>query len=212
MAQDTIGPRIGIFGGSFDPIHWGHLLIAERCREQLNLDEVRFIPAALSPLKQDRPPTDGKQRMEMVRLAIGGNPYFTADDRELKRDGPSYTVDTLRELKRENPTAQLVFLMGADSLADLDRWREPEEICRLAFVAVVARGGLPEPDLSILKRYLPIEPSTRAEEHLVHVPEVQISSTQIRALVSDGRSVRYQVTPAVAAYIDAQHVYSKRKD
>ncbi len=199
--------RIGVYGGSFDPIHLGHLLIAEIAREQLNLSEVRFLPAALSPLKQDQKPTEAKHRVEMMRLAIGGNSYFKLDERELRRGGTSYTVDTLAELKAEQAGAELLFLMGADSLADFHAWREPARICELAFVAVVARGGRPAPDLDQLRRYLPKTHSVNVDAHLVSVPQVEISSTEIRARVRNGKSIRYQVPAAVEAYIAAANLY-----
>ena len=204
---DTVGQRIGLIGGTFDPIHIGHLLAAEQCREQLQLDELRFLLAATSPFKTTVASTDSKHRWNMLQLAIGGNPYFRADDRELKRGGTSYTVDTLREIRSQSPTAQIVFLMGADSLADFSKWREPSEICRLAFVAVVARGGFDDPDLNLLTPFLPPDQATRLDEHLVRMPLCEISSTAIRQAVTQRRSIRYQVTPAVATYIEQHNLY-----
>jgi nicotinate-nucleotide adenylyltransferase len=200
--------RVGILGGSFDPIHIGHLLIAEYACEQLQLDEVRFIPAAISPLKLDKQPTDAKHRVEMVRLAIGGNAHFRLDERELRRVGPSYTVDTLAELKSENPDAEIVFIMGADSLADLHAWREPERICQLAFLAVALRGGQPAPDLEQLRRCLPEDQVARAAEHILKLPQLEISSTDIRQRIRAGKSIRYQVPAAVEAYIATAKLYA----
>ena len=199
--------RVGILGGSFDPIHIGHLLIAEYAREQLQLSEVRFIPAAISPLKQDKPPTDAKHRVEMIRLAIGGNAHFGLDERELMRLGPSYTVDTLAELKSEAPEMELVFILGADSLADLRAWREPERICQLAFLAIAFRGGRPAPDLEQLRQYLPPDQVASAAEHILNLPQLEISSTDIRQRVRSGKSIRYQVPAAVEAYISAAKLY-----
>jgi nicotinate-nucleotide adenylyltransferase len=200
--------RIGIMGGSFDPIHIGHLLIAEYAREQLNLTEVRFIPAAISPLKQNQQPTDAKHRVEMIRLAIGGNADFKLDERELRRVGPSYTVDTLADLKSEVPEAELVFIMGADSLADLPAWREPARICELAFIAIAARGGQAAPDLDLLRRYLPWDQVASAAEHILQLPQLEISSTDIRQRVRSGKSIRYQVPAAVEAYVAAAKLYA----
>ncbi len=204
-------PRIGILGGSFDPIHIGHLLMAEYAREQLQLSEVRFIPAAISPLKQDKQPTDAKHRVEMIRLAIGGNSHFKLDERELRREGPSYTVDTLTDLKSEFPASELVFIMGADSLADLQAWREPERICQLAFLAIAARGGQPAPDVEQLRRYLPQDQVAGAAEHILNLPQLEISSTDLRARVLSGRTIRYQVPAAVEAYIAAAKLYTSPK-
>ena len=208
IRQRTEKQRVGILGGSFDPIHIGHLLIAEYAREQLQLSEVRFIPASVSPLKLDKQPADAKHRVEMVRLAIGGNAQFRLDERELRRVGPSYTVDTLAELKSENPDAEIVFIMGADSLADLHAWREPERICQLAFLAIALRGGQPAPDLEQLRRLLPQDQVARAAEHILKLPQLEISSSDIRQRIRSGKSIRYQVPAAVEAYISAAKLYT----
>lgn len=213
MSEKSTNQRIGIFGGTFDPIHLGHLLIAETAREQLGLHQVRFIPAAIAPHKLDRTAAvTGKQRAEMVQLAINGNPAFVCDQRELSRGGVSYTVDTLEELRREYTASQLVLIIGADSLHELDTWREPQRICELAFVAVVARGGQPTPDLTYLQRYLPPaqvadDEKNTLEQHLISMPQLEISSTDIRRRIASGYSVRYLLPPAVAAYIAAQQLY-----
>lgn len=207
---DTVGHhrrRIGLIGGTFDPIHLGHLLAAEQCREQLQLDEVRFVVAAQSPFKVEQRTADYKHRLEMVQLAIGGNAAFQVDQRELRRGGTSYTVDTLREIHAELPDAELVFLLGADSLADFAKWREPKEICRLAFVAVVARGGFSSPDLQLLANFLP-KPEADLSQHLVSMPVCEISSTSIRQRVAQLRSIRYQVPAAVGAYIQQHKLYT----
>jgi nicotinate-nucleotide adenylyltransferase len=120
--------RIGIYGGSFDPIHLGHLWVAEAAKECLGLDRVLFIPAAISPLKQDRKPIEDRHRVEMLKLAISGVEYFGVDERELHRGGVSYTIDTLRELKEEHGGAELYFIMGSDSLADFGRWRSTDRL------------------------------------------------------------------------------------
>ncbi len=207
QTDDTIGHapatesprplRVGIMGGTFDPVHMGHLLAAEQCREQLALDELRFVPAFVSPFKLDKQAVDPKHRLEMLKLATQGNPSFRVDDRELRRGGTSFTVDTLRELKAELPGSELVFLMGADSLVDFDKWREPGEICRLAKVVVVARGGHAPPNLALLPDH--------AEKVVITMPQCEISSSGIRAAVAQHRSIRYQLPAAVAAYIQ-QHV------
>jgi nicotinate-nucleotide adenylyltransferase len=131
--------RIGILGGTFDPVHYGHLIAAETCRERLKLDQVRLIPAASPPHKPGIKIADGHARADMLSLAVSGYPEFVVDRRELKRSGPSFTVDTLRELTVEFPGQDLYFLMGADSLRDLLTWREPEEIARLATIVACNR-------------------------------------------------------------------------
>lgn len=210
MTASVSPSRLGIFGGTFDPIHLGHLLIAEYAREHLRLEQVRFIPAAIAPHKQHLEPTEAKHRTEMVRLAINSNRLFEVDDCEIRRGGTSYTVDTLRELHQQMPDAELFLLIGSDSLAELHTWREPDAICGLAFMAILSRGGFPAPDLSLLGRYLP--PDTTPEElaaHLVPLPQLEISSTDIRQRVASGKSVRYQLPPAVEAYVAAHELYRR---
>jgi len=207
MTETENRQRIGILGGTFDPIHVGHLLLAEVARDALGLSQVRFVVAATAPHKQSQYSTDAKQRLEMVRLAVGGNSHFMADECELLRGGTSYTVDTLAQLKQEYPTAELVFLMGQDSLAELHTWRQPERICELAFVAVLARGGRPLPDMQLLKPYLTADKQVHLASHLVPMPQIEISSSDIRQRIASGKSVRYQLHPAVEAYIAAQGLY-----
>lgn len=207
MSTAAPSQRIGIFGGTFDPIHIGHLLIAEQVRQHLQLAEVRFIPAAIAPHKQHQLATDAKHRLNMVQLAIGGNPFFKVDDRELRRGGTSYTVDTLVELKAELPQAELCLLIGADSLAELHTWRQPARICQLATVVIVARGGQPAPNLDQLSAQMPEATPDELAQHVVPLPQIEISSSHIRAQVELGRSVRYQLHPAVEAYIYAHELY-----
>ena len=216
--------RIGIFGGSFDPIHVGHLMIAETAREQLRLDRVVFLPAAQSPLKQEVTPADSKARVEMIRLAIGGHPRFMLDQREIDRGGVSYTVDTLKEMTSENfnlgdtaesdtaepGSAQSIdwfFLIGGDSLEDFPRWKSPDEILRLASMAVVARGGSPALDWSVLKPYCDAYSVIEIINNQIKMPQIEISSSDIRERIGLGKSIRYLVPPAVAAYIEAKQLY-----
>ncbi|MFK7734602.1 MAG: nicotinate-nucleotide adenylyltransferase [Pirellulaceae bacterium] len=201
--------RLGVIGGSFDPIHTGHLLLAEIAREKLGLDRVLFIPAAISPLKLDSEPrATAKQRVEMLRLAINGNEFFDVDEREIKRGGASFTVDTLREIDEENPDTELFFLMGADSLASFERWKSPKEICELAYVIVLARGGHAKPDAEELGKFLP-KPESAAQQ-ILEMPEIEISSSDLRGRMGANQSVRYQIPPAVGAYIAAESLYAKK--
>jgi nicotinate-nucleotide adenylyltransferase len=139
----------------------------------------------------------------MVQLAISGNAGFVCDDRELHRGGKSYTIDTLHELKAELPQAELVLLMGADSLREFSKWREPGSICKSARVVIVARGGQPAPDLQLLNAYLPQAKSAEQlqVDHLLHMPQIELSSTEIRSRVGTGKTIRYMVPAAVEAYI-----------
>ena len=208
MPENQTRHRIGVFGGSFDPIHTGHLIIGEQAREQLALDELRFMPAAVSPFKtEQKPSATSQQRLHMVQLAILGNPMFTVDPREIERGGTSYTVDTLAELGQSLADSELFFIMGADSLTDFSDWREPARICELAFVAVLARGGHPPPDMSLLAKHLPPQQTVPLESHLLAVPEIEISSTDLRRRLAEGRSTRYQLPAAVEAYIATNGLY-----
>jgi nicotinate-nucleotide adenylyltransferase len=185
--------RLGVYGGAFDPPHLGHLVAASDACEALALDRLLWIPSAVHPLKPVA--TAPEVRLEMVRAAIQGDPRFQADDLELRRTGPSYTVDTLRALRAREPGAELFFLTGADNLADLPRWREPDEIARLATLAVVSRQG----------EALPPDPAYPAVA--VAVTRVDVSSTEVRRRVAAGLSIRYLVPDAVRAVIERERLY-----
>lgn len=182
--------RTGILGGSFDPIHHGHLILARAAREELALDRVIFIPANVSPHKTGNRPATGADRLAMVELAIRGEEGFEASDIELKRPAPSYTVDTLRELQKAHPQDELVLLIGADNVAKFGTWREPDEIRRLARIAVLDRdGGLAPQEWPVIR-------------HLI-----DISSTGIRARVAAGSSIRYLTPGSVCDYISSHRLY-----
>lgn len=199
--------RIGLFGGSFDPVHFGHLLLAELCREHCQLDQIVFMPAATSPHKSDRAPADAKARVEMLRLAVGGHAAFTVSELEIARGGVSYTVETLESLTRESPDREWFFLMGGDSLADLPNWRKPERICELATPVIVARHGSPKPDVAALRKFVDDDRLRKVEQCLVEMPRIELSSTEIRDRVAAGRSIRYHVPRAVEKYIDTNGLY-----
>jgi nicotinate-nucleotide adenylyltransferase len=182
--------RTGILGGSFDPIHHGHLILARAAREELGLDRVIFVPAHASPHKTGDFSNTGEERLTMVRLAIDGEDGFELSDIELHRPPPSYTVDTLRELRTAHRKDELVLLIGADNVAKFDTWREPEEIRRLAQIAVLDRAGAAASHQWPVVRRL-----------------VDISSTDIRARVAAGRSIRYLTPGSVCDYITAQGFY-----
>lgn len=197
--------RIGVFGGTFDPIHLGHLILAETCREQGRLDRVLFIPAGLPPHKQGREMSAGNARSEMLEFAIAGHPEFSVDRSEIKRSGPSYTVDTLRALRQEHPADELFLLMGADSLAEFHSWKEPREIATLAGLIVVNRGSQAPPELESLVPLLGEAAVRRIQ--VVTMPGVEISASDIRCRAQQGLSLRYLVPRAVERYILEQHLY-----
>ncbi len=142
--------RLGLLGGTFDPVHLGHLLLAECCREQLRLDRVLFLPAAVPPHKRDRQLTPAPQRIEMLELAIAGQERFAVSRLEIDRGGVSYTVDTLRHFGREDPEGERFLLLGADMLHDLPHWHEAENVCQLAVVAAVRRAETQDLDFTVL--------------------------------------------------------------
>ena len=199
--------RLGIFGGSFDPVHYGHLLLGECCREAHQLDQVWFLPAAQPPHKRHRLRATGQQRVAMLELALAGQPEFRVCQLELRRGGVSYTVDTLAAIDREHPGAELSLLLGADMLADLLTWRQPATICQLALPTVVRRAGSPEPNLTPLARFLAQQRIDQIREQLVDMPPIGLSSTAIRARVAAGRSIRYQTPADVVHYIVAEKLY-----
>jgi len=204
--------RIGIFGGSFDPVHLGHLRLADCCWRQSRLDRVEFVPAAQQPLKPHGPVASEADRVAMLRLALADRPEFGVSTIEVDRGGVSYTVDTLREIRARQPEATLFFLMGADSLADFPQWRDPEAICRLATPLVVRRVGAAEPDFSALR---PLVPAARLEEiraAQVEMPATPISSSQIRRLIDEGGDWQSLVPPEVAEYIAERRPYGEIKE
>ena len=200
--------RLGIFGGSFDPVHYGHLLLAETCREECALDEVWFIPAASPPHKQQRTMTPGTQRLEMLELAVAGHNAFVVSDLEINRGGVSYTVDTLSAITEQHPGAELFFLMGADSLHDLPTWREPQQICKLALPLVVRRAGTAEPSFDAVAALVGPERLDEVKKLQVSMPLIELSSTDIRQRVAANKSIRFRTPRAVEKYIETQRLYA----
>jgi nicotinate-nucleotide adenylyltransferase len=199
--------RLGLYGGSFDPVHYGHLLLAETCREQCRLDAVWFAPAAIPPHKQDRTLSPAADRIEMLKLAIGGHEPFTIFTGEVDRGGISYTVETLEQLHEELPEAELFFLMGADSLADLPTWREPQRICELAFPIIVRRAGSPQADDSILSQLMTADRLATARAHRVEMPVIDLRATDIRRRVAASQSIRFRTPRAVEKFIETHGLY-----
>lgn len=190
--------RIGVFGGTFDPPHLGHLIVARDVAEELELDRVMLVPAARPPHKRTAALTDSRLRLAMVRAAVGGDPALEASDVEVERAGASYTVDTLRQLRESHAGAALFLLLGADQWRDLGSWREPREVGRLATLAVMARSGeapaAPHPGLGLDCTPVP-------------VTRLDLSSTDIRNRLREGRSIRYLVPPGVEDLIRSNGIY-----
>ena len=186
--------RIGVLGGSFNPIHFGHLRLAEEAREALRLDRVLFIPALRRPHKPQHGLVDGRHRLAMVRLAIAGQPAFAVSDVELQRPGPSYTVDTLMTLRRQSGArARLFFLCGADTLQELKIWKDLDRVLQLCTFVVATRPGYP---------WRPRRGLTR----LTMTP-LAISASDIRRRVAEQHSIRYLVPDAVERYIARHRLY-----
>jgi nicotinate-nucleotide adenylyltransferase len=185
--------RLGIFGGTFDPPHTGHLVVAQEVHFRLGLDRVLWVPAAVPPHKRDHRITPGAVRLEMVRAAIAGDDRFEASDLELRRGGVSYTVDTLRELRQARPDDELFLIVGADQLTELDSWREPGEIRRLAKLVAFGREGE--------------DPGEVAGVKVVPVPRMDVSSTEVRRRIGAGEPVRYLVPAAVEAVVREARLY-----
>jgi nicotinate-nucleotide adenylyltransferase len=198
---------MGVFGGTFDPVHIGHLTMAEQCREQAGLDQVRFIPAARPPHKLGRAVSPFNDRVEMLRLAAAGNPGFVIDELEAKRPGPSFTVATLETLAQQNPGATLELIMGADCLGDLPGWKDPARILELAGLLIVKRPGYPSITAEQLRVSLGLDATTSLRCAEIDSPLVDISSNALRERVAAGRSVRYWTPRAVECYIDAHSLY-----
>lgn len=195
--------RVALFGGTFDPPHLGHLIVAETVREALRLDRVEFVVAADPPHKLENARTPFSDRVRMAELAVDGSPHFQLNVSEGARRGPSFTVDTLRLRRASNPDDQLWFLMGADSLVDLRTWREPSSIIELARLAVAARPGY-HVAMGEIERVLP--GVTRAST-VIDTPLIDLSSRDLRRRVRNGLSITYRTPETVAAYIRERGLY-----
>ena len=193
-------------GGTFDPIHVGHLAVAEEAREALGLDRVLFVPAGQPPHKPPGSVSRVDDRVAMVRLAIADNPSFELSMAEVERQGPSYTVDTVEALARAYPEAQLHLILSAETFAELPSWHQPERLFEAARMAVVPREGYPAPDPAWLARAFP-----GREDRVEYLggPRLGLSSTALRTRVAAGRSLRYLVPPAVEDYIADHHLYRR---
>ncbi len=197
--------RIGILGGTFDPPHYGHLLMAETARLELKLDQVFFVPAGVPPhkmAKDAQPLATPRQRLEMIQKAIADNPFFEVWDFELKNDGPDYTIKTLDYLKKNLPGISLYFIMGKDSLGEIFSWKNPREILTQYDIIVVSREGDPNPIIEQIK-----EKENGARLHPVVMPAVNISSTELRRRVKDKGGISYLTPPAVEEYILKNRIY-----
>lgn len=189
--------RIGIFGGSFDPIHIAHLILAEQCREQGQLDTVLFIPAPRPPHKHNSTVASFNDRVAMIRLAITGHPQFVVDTCEQDRQGLSYTVDTLRYLHQRDPGNEWFLLLGGDSVRDLELWREPHGIANQCKLLIVQRPGIQA-----------ILPPPYFQYQIIDSPLIDVSSTAIRNKLAAGHSVCFLLPASVEEYVRAKNIYA----
>lgn len=201
--------KTGIMGGTFNPVHYGHLLLAERAYEQFGLDEVRFMPSNHPPHKKGDPVADSRDRSEMVRLAIEGNAHFVFSEEELSRKGNTYTSETLEILTRKEPDTRFYFIIGGDSLEQFESWWRPEVILRLSCVLAAERDGVSEKRTSELITYL--NEKYNADVRLLRIPNIEISSHEIRERLMYGQSVRYLLPEPVRAYIMEKGLYVREE-
>lgn len=200
-AGRAVRPTVGLMGGTFDPVHIGHLAIAEEARDALGLERILFVPAGTPPHKPATEVTATHHRVAMVALAIEGNEAFEVSRIEVDRPGPSYTVDTVERLAEE---ADVTVILSAETFLELPTWHEPDRLFAAASVAVVPREGYPSPDPGWLSEAFP---GREGRVRYLEGPRLGLSSTDIRTRVATGRSIRYLVPPAVAAYIAANGLY-----
>lgn len=200
-----LGKTIGIMGGTFNPIHTGHLLLAQAALEEAELSEVVFLPSGISYLKAEEQVLSGERRLEMTKLAVEDNPAFTVSDMEIRRKGNTYTCDTLRQLRQEAPQNTFYFILGADCLFGMENWYRPQEIFDSCRILAAVRDTVGEEELRIQADRL--RERFGADIRLLHLPRVDISSTDIRERVEKGKSIRYMVPEKVRAYILDNNLY-----
>lgn len=195
--------RLGLLGGTFDPPHVGHLLVAQEAYEQLSLDRVLFVVSGRPPHKIGEVVTVPELRAEMTRGAVAGNPVFEMSEAEFHREGPTYTVDTLRHFRAIHPESELFFILGVDQLAEFHGWHEPEEILRLATLVAVAREGVVPDGLPVRE----LHDGQGVDYVPLTIPRLDISSSEIRTRIRAGRSARYLVPDATRRIIETQCLY-----
>jgi nicotinate-nucleotide adenylyltransferase len=197
--------NIGVLGGTFDPVHLGHLIIAEGTRTGLNLDEVLFVPAGQPWLKVNNYISAAEHRIQMVEIAIADKPYFKLATMEIERPGPSYTVDTIAELQAQlGGGDKLFFILGWDNLAQLPKWHEPDRLVSVCQLVAVPRIGYPTPDLKSLARAIP---GLSQNTILLETPRIDISASEIRKRVAQGLSIHHLVPEPVERYIKQHKLY-----
>lgn len=199
--------RVGIMGGTFDPVHIGHLILGESARVQFSLEKVLFMPSGNPPHKKNRDGATNEERVEMVRLAISSNPHFELSLEEMHEEGYVYTKETLKRLRQRHPDTDYYFIMGADSVLTFDSWMGPQEICDQCILAAAVRDSLDVEQLDQAIGHL--KEKYHADIRKLESPNLDISSHGIRSWVSEGRSIRYYVPDPVMNYILDKGIYGK---
>jgi len=203
---------VGLYGGSFNPIHHGHLIIARAVAERLGLSRVVFIPSANPPHKSTEGLADATDRLAMARLAIGDEPGFEVSDIEIRRTGPSYTILTVEDFARQvGDGVPLCWMIGGDTLPELHTWHRAGELVDLCRIVTAGRPGFEMADLSVLEPILSVEQIQRLRADILDTPRIDISATDIRRRVAEGHSIRYLVPDPVRAYIDEHGLYRERE-
>ena len=205
-------PRIGLFGGSFNPVHHGHLIAAQTAMEAFALDRVILIPCHIQPQKSARPRSSGADRLTMLELAVEGSDTLEVSDVELLRGGLSYTIDTVDALQQRFPTAEICFIIGEDSLVDLHRWHRIEELLERCRFVTLARPGSSAPHRDPAALNLPAPQARRLLDAIAAERQIEISSSDIRTRIASGRSIRYLVPLQVETYIQTHRLYAQKED
>lgn len=208
MDRENNKRKIGLMGGTFNPIHYGHLLIAENAYEQFQLDEVIFIPTGQSPHKDARQILCAQERMEIIDLAIADNPHFSCSDYEIRKEGISYTYLTVQAFYEQKAESELFFIMGADSLAYFDSWMRPDEISRMSTILAAVRDGLNQKELLPIREFLQQKYGTKIG--FINTPNFSVSSRMIRQRILNHQSIRYLVPEAVEQYLLEHDVYQTK--
>lgn len=204
--MEALKKKIGIMGGTFNPIHNGHLLLAEHARQELLLDEIWFLPSGTSYMKPQDAILSADKRLFMVQMAVADNPFFKVCDIETKKDGNTYTWETMETLRREYTSCEFTFLMGADSLFQIEKWKKPESIFASCRVGAAVRDGM---DSNACKKQSKrLKEMFGADIRVLHAPRVDISSTDIRRRCMDGKSIRYLVPETLRAWMEREKVYT----
>ncbi|MDP6358017.1 MAG: nicotinate-nucleotide adenylyltransferase [Planctomycetota bacterium] len=199
--------KIGIYGGSFDPIHMGHLILAEHVRDSLGLSKIIFVPARIPPHVEAKALSPDEHRLAMVSVAMYDNPRFVCSDVELKRQGPSYTIETIREFRRKYPHDDLHFIVGADSVREFPNWKDPDQIGGECRIVVGVRPGFEKSIFEELESSFSPEFIQSLKDNFVETPAVDISSTDIRQRIKEGKSIRHLVPVGVYDYIRTKNLY-----